>query len=51
MTFWPLLITTILYLITAVGWWREGNVGLAIAFAGYAAANLGFLYIAAIGQP
>lgn len=51
MTFWPLLITTVLYLITAAGWWREGNVGLAIAFAGYAAANLGFLYITIFGQP
>ena len=46
-----MLITTILYLVTAAGWWREGNVGLAIAFAGYAAANLGFLYIIVVGQP
>lgn len=51
MTFWPLLVTTILYLFTAVGWWREGNIGLAIAFAGYAAANLVFLYITFYGQP
>jgi hypothetical protein len=47
MTFWPLLATTILYAITAVGWYREGNTGLAIAFAGYAASNIGFLLIAA----
>ena len=52
MTFWPLLATTALYLITAASWWREGNTGLAIAFAGYAAANLGFLYICWFGgQP
>lgn len=51
MTFWPLLITTGCYLLTAWGFWREGNAGLAIAFAGYAAANCGFLWIAAHGQP
>ena len=51
MTFWPLLATTALYLITAASWWREGNTGLAIAFAGYALGNLGFLYICWFGQP
>jgi hypothetical protein len=28
MTFTPLLITTICYLITAAGFYREGNMGL-----------------------
>jgi hypothetical protein len=51
MTFWPLLICTLLYLVTAIGFWRDGNVGLAVAFAGYAAANCGFLYITIWGQP
>ena len=51
MTFTPLVITTICYLLTAVGFWREGNVGLAVAFAGYAFANFGFLYICVSGQP
>jgi len=51
MTFTPLLITTICYLVTAVGFWREGNAGLAIAFAGYAFANFGFLWICLNGQP
>lgn len=51
MTFWPLLITTALYLVTAVGWWREGNVGLAICFGGYACANVGFIWICWFGQP
>jgi hypothetical protein len=51
MTFVPLLITTVCYAITAVGFWREGNAGLAIAFAGYAFANFGFLYICTAGQP
>lgn len=50
MTLIPLLITTACYLITAFGFWREGNAGLAIAFAGYAAANCGFLYICINGQ-
>ena len=51
MTFWPLLITTGCYLLTALGFWREGNVGLAVAFAGYAFANFGFLWICVNGQP
>jgi hypothetical protein len=51
MTFWPLFICTVLYLVTALGFWRDGNVGLAVAFAGYAAANCGFLYITLWGQP
>jgi hypothetical protein len=51
MTFWPLLICTLLYVVTAIGFWRDGNVGLAVAFAGYAAANFGFLYITLFGQP
>lgn len=51
MTFTPLLITTICYAVTAVGFYREGNAGLAVAFAGYAFANFGFLYICVAGQP
>ena len=51
MTFVPLLITTVCYRVTAAGFWREGNVGLAIAFGGYAFANFGFLYICTAGQP
>jgi len=51
MTFWPLVITTICYVITAIGFWREGNVGLACAFLGYSLANLGFLHISVFGQP
>jgi hypothetical protein len=50
-TFAPLLVTTGCYLLTAWGFWREGNVGLAIAFAGYAFANFGFLWICVKGQP
>lgn len=51
MTFTPLLITTICYLVTAVGFYRDGNLGLSIAFAGYAFANFGFLWICVNGQP
>ncbi len=51
MTFTPLLVTTICYLVTAAGFYREGNAGLAVAFAGYAFANFGFLYITVNGQP
>jgi hypothetical protein len=46
MTFWPLLASTLLYLATAFGFWRDGNAGLAVAFSGYALANVGFLWIA-----
>ena len=31
MTFWPLLICTALYVVTAIGFWRDGNGPLAIA--------------------
>ena len=51
MTFTPLLITTICYLVTSIGFYREGNAGLAVAFAGYAFANFGFLWICVNGQP
>jgi len=51
MTFAPLVITTVCYAITAVGFWREGNAGLALAFAGYSFSNFGFLYICVNGQP
>lgn len=46
MTFWPLLACTALYVFTAIGFWRDGNAGLAVAFGGYALANCGFLWIA-----
>jgi len=46
MTFWPLLASTLLYLATAYGFWRDGNGPLAVAFLGYAGANLGFLWLA-----
>jgi hypothetical protein len=51
MTFTPLLITTVCYLVTAAGFYRDGNLGLSIAFTGYAFANFGFLYICVNGQP
>jgi hypothetical protein len=42
MTFWPLLICTGLYVVTACGFARDGNGPLAVAFGGYALANIGF---------
>jgi hypothetical protein len=42
---------TVCYLITAAGFYREGNVGLSVAFLGYSFANFGFLYICVNGQP
>jgi hypothetical protein len=46
-TFWPLLASTLLYLATAYGFWRDGNGPLAFAFLGYALANCGFLALSA----
>jgi hypothetical protein len=46
MTFWALLICTGLYVVTACGFWRDGNGPLAVAFGGYALANVGFLWLA-----
>jgi hypothetical protein len=46
MTFWPLLASTGLYLATAYGFYRDGNGPLAVAFLGYAGANVGFLWAA-----
>ena len=47
----PLLITTFCYLLTAWGFYKDGNLGLGLAFFGYAFANLGFLYIVIWGAP
>ena len=46
MTFWPLLICTLCYVLTAVGFYRNGDIGLGLAFTGYTIGNLGFLLIA-----
>jgi hypothetical protein len=36
--------------LTAVGFFRDKNVGLGLAFCGYAFANLGFLWICYQGR-
>jgi hypothetical protein len=46
MTFWPLLLCTCCYVLTAAGFYRSGDFGLGLAFTGYTIGNLGFLYIA-----
>lgn len=50
MTFTPLLICTICYVITAIGFFRDGQVGMGLAFSGYTIGNLGFLYISLFGS-
>ena len=50
MTFTPLLICTICYVLTAIGFFREGQVGMVIAFTGYTIGNIGFLYISLSGS-
>lgn len=39
-------IVTVIYIAVAANEVRAGNLGLAIAFAGYAAANVGLIMIA-----
>lgn len=50
MTFWPLLVCTTCYVLTSIGFFREGQVGMGLAFAGYTIGNLGFLYICLWGS-
>ena len=45
MTFWPLLACTGLYVLTALGFLRDGTGPMAVAFGGYALANVGFLWL------
>ena len=46
MTFWPLLVCTGLYVVTAISFARDGNGPMTVAFGGYALANIGFLWLA-----
>jgi hypothetical protein len=46
MTFWPLLVCTICYATTSAGFGYEKNWPMCGIFAGYFAANLGFLWLA-----
>lgn len=46
MSQWLIAAVGIVYLATALLLWREGKLGLAVAFVGYALGNAG-LYIAA----
>ena len=45
MTFVPLLICTICYGWTAVGFCMQGNYPMSAVFAGYMFSNFAFLYI------
>lgn len=40
----PLLVVTVLYVAQAAGYIRLERPGMALAFAGYAVANLGLLW-------
>jgi hypothetical protein len=50
MTLVPLLICTACYIVTSIGFYREGQIGMSIAFAGYSLGNIGFLYICVFGS-
>ena len=44
MTSGLLVVVTVIYVGVALSYWMvDGNVGMALAFAGYAFANLGFI--------
>jgi hypothetical protein len=43
MTGWLLALVGAIYLAVAVGYWREGNAGMCLAFGSYSLANLGFI--------
>lgn len=36
-------VVTVIYLGVAVGYWRDGRHGMALAFVAYALANAGFI--------
>lgn len=40
----PLAIAGVLYVCQAAVYWRKQDYGLALAFIGYALANVGFIY-------
>ena len=50
MTFVPLVICTVCYVLTSIGFFRDGQIGLGIAFFGYTIGNAGFLYIVLSGS-
>ena len=39
-------ITGLLYVVAALGYWRQGQPGLALAYAAYALANVGLIWTA-----
>lgn len=46
MNAWLLALVGAIYLAVAVGYWREGNAGMCLAFACYSGANFGFILAA-----
>lgn len=43
MNIWLLGLVAALYLYAAYDYWRDGQVGMALAFVAYALANVGFI--------
>jgi hypothetical protein len=40
---WLLAVVGTIYLACSVNYWRDGDAGMALAFAAYALANVGFI--------
>lgn len=45
---WPILLATCLYLSQAVLYFRDRNPGMAVAFLGYAFANIGLVWASVV---
>lgn len=50
MTFWPLLLCTVCYAWTAIGFAKQQNYAMSVIFAGYFTANLAFCWLAWFSQ-
>lgn len=46
MSGWLIGLVTIIYVGVAISFWKEGNPGMAITFAGYSVANIGLILAA-----
>ena len=45
MSTWLLIFVTVIYVLIAISFYREDNVGMAITFDGYALANIGLIVV------
>lgn len=46
MSGWLIGLVTLIYVGVSISFWREGNSGMALTFAGYSVANIGLILAA-----